>query len=186
MKKYWTLLPVSIFGLLIIYLLYFTGCGGIVEIYYSLFLAVFGLGFLIFFYLIQLIDSIRFRSIVFDPKPLLSLIVVVMLGLFVHKLKSINESTVQIAAFKEYEHTNRADLNFFDDGEIEVVYGHIEEKCSYFGNYILNGDTMIISKLDLKGRLELPEKLLINDIWLIPIISGQLEKDSTRFFLIEE
>ncbi|MEQ9116671.1 hypothetical protein [Fulvivirga sp.] len=186
MKNYLGSLPVIFIGFIIIYLLNFTGCGGIVEIYSSLFLLIIGLSYLTIYYLIQIINSIRKKSIKINVLPLFSALIIVGIGFLIQHLKQINQPNVNLRSYREFSNSNSANINLLDNGEIEIFYGHYEEKCSYYGTYELKGDTLIISNLDLTNNIKIPKRFLITDDHLLPINDGRIESDSTLYYSITE
>ena len=63
----------------------------------------------------------------------------------------------------------------------EFNYGHFEERCSCKGNYLLNGDTILISGVEKYHKFKISNKYLITNLYVVPLMENKLEEDSTRY-----
>jgi hypothetical protein len=179
-KGLYTSIPVFVVSFVVAYLLFFTGCGGIVEVYGSL-LLVGGLSlFLISYYIYSIIIYFIYKEKV-NLRPLLfSLASLLIFVSFFYLRSKRKEDKVNLSASNRKAY-RAIDLRLKENNEIEIYYGHIEEKCSCTGKYVLRGDTLIINEIEWPKKLEISSKYLITQLYLIPIKGNELESDSSKY-----
>lgn len=180
LKSVYSSVPVLIIGILVIYLLFLSRCGGIIEIYSSIFL---GLILAIYLIIHTLSNIVRYfyDKTKINYKPLLitlSFIGVIYLIIYFEENKTEEKIVLQASNNEAY---GTVDLKLLENNKLEFIYGHIEEKCRCEGSYLLSGDTLKIIALKKTKRLISFEEYLITDSHIIPIIDNTLAQDSTKF-----
>jgi|JI10StandDraft_1071094.scaffolds.fasta_scaffold202514_3 hypothetical protein len=182
-KNYILSIPVFVVGIIIIYLLFFSSCGGIVEIYSTIFLLFILTIYLSILYIYSLTAYIiRKRRI--DVKPLLT--VILFIGVFM-TLSYWDTNKVESKIILEARNGKAygsLDIRLKENNEVEFIYGHIEEKCSCEGKYITKADTIIITDINKPKRADLADKYLIGDKYVIPFVNDNIETDSTKYLRI--
>lgn len=183
-KKYILSIPVFIIGLTIIYLLFIRDCGGIVEIYPTIFLLFILTIYLGIFYIYSLTAYIlRKRKI--DFKPLLTTILFVGIFTLLFFWDSNKIESKLVLAASNNKPYGSIDIRLRENQEVEFIYGHIEEKCSCRGTYLIKSDTLIITDIKKPKKAEIvADRYLIGDKFIIPFTKDNLETDSTKYLVI--
>ena len=93
--------------------------------------------------------------------------------------KKIEAKVILSASRKEAHRT--VDLRLRENNKVEFNYGHIEERCTCKGNYVLKGDTIQITDIQKRGGLQIYDKYLITDEFVVPIKNNKLEQDTAKY-----
>lgn len=173
-------IPVLFVGLVITYLLFFTGCGGIVEFYPSFFLMALLALYLVGFYLYSIATYFDTKkSINFRP----ALLTLFFAGFitFLNYLDSEEFKSKMILRADNGKPYGKIGILLRENNEIEFYYGYIHEMCSCKGTFELKGDTIQITEIEESNKFEPWDRYLITATHVIPIKGGILEMDTTTF-----
>jgi hypothetical protein len=173
-------IPVLFVGLVVTYLLFLTGCGGIVEIYLSFFLTALLALYVVGFYLYSIATYFDKRKPI-NLRPALLTLLIVGLIVLVSYLDSEQFKSEVILKASNDEPYRTIDIRLRANNEIEFYYGHIEEKCSCKGTFELKGDTIQIIEIEKTEKFEPFDRYLITASYVIPIKGNILELDTTKF-----
>ncbi|UII23771.1 hypothetical protein [Fulvivirga ligni] len=186
MSKYWSSLPIVVLGSGIIYLLYFSACNGVFEIYSSLFIIIIILGYLAFYYLIQIIDSLQSGRNKMKYQPLLVLLLVSIVGYGIHQVQEHSESEIILKAHRSVKYEEDVLIHLQENGKLEIVYGYVEDRCSCLEVYTFKDDTLKMPELseERQRMFNLSKVLVRSDQFLIPVVNNQIEADSSVFFKV--
>lgn len=186
---FYSSLPVFVVGLLIIYLLFFTGCGGIVEIYSSMILAFLLAVYLVLFYIYRLIYYLSEKQKI-NCRPILfaCLLIGIAYSIYYFELDDYLDSyRYEEGAILEAKNDvpyGRMDIRLKEKGDVEFIYGHIEEMCHCSGRYVINEDTLTITKIPERRGFNVSKKYLITSTNFIPINNETLDQDSSKYLKI--
>ncbi|MFC3812519.1 hypothetical protein [Lacihabitans lacunae] len=179
-KPLYSSIPVLVLGLLITYLLFLTGCGGIVEIYSSIFLAAILIMYVVGYSLYSIATHFDNKTKINWRPLLLSLIFIGLIFIFNYFDSEKFNSKVILKATNNKAY-GTIDIRLRENNKVEFYYGHIEEKCSCEGEYLLKGDTIQIKGIQKSNRLETFDRYLITNEYVIPIKEGKLEQDTSKY-----
>src|SRR5688572_30807871 len=141
-KKLYSSVPVALAGTVIILLIVFKGCGGIVEIYSATIITLILISYLFGFYLHGIIAYIKKKKLI-NFRPLLTILLVVGSLVLIVQLDSEKYKSKILLEASNYQVYRMIDLRLRENNEIELKYGK-EEHCTCKGTYQLRGDTLII------------------------------------------
>jgi len=122
-------------------------------------------------------------------KKRINVVPLLIAGLFVSSVycfDSISFKGKEFLVANNYEPYKIVNLYLFENGKLEVSYGHIHRICKCSGYYTKVGDTINVKDVTIPDKFRISKKYLISKVYIIPIFDGRIEKDSTQYLLIRK